>query len=77
MADVVHCACGAAGDLGEMVEHCASKLGSGEDAHELDVEEPERIGALRAKRERLEDVRARLADVAGVTVDELREALRL
>jgi hypothetical protein len=71
------CRCGASGDVGELVEHCVSGLGSPDDQREHGLaEEPEQVATARASRRRAEQVRQALADAAGVSVAELRAALR-
>jgi hypothetical protein len=71
------CRCGATGDAGELLEHAISALANPEDrrVHGWDGE-AERVAQARASRRRAEQVRQALADAAGVSVAELREALR-
>lgn len=71
------CSCGAHGDLGELTEHVISKLGDPDDKNEhvLNCEDPEQVADERVRLARLAEVRERLAEIAGVTVEELRDAL--
>ena len=71
------CRCGAVGvDTGDLISHAVTALSDPDDTrpHGWDGE-PGEVTRARLARQRREEVRRRLADAAGVTVDELREAL--
>lgn len=71
------CKCGAKGDPAELAEHCVTALDAPDDARVHGWRgEPEQVKAARARRKTADDTRRKLADAAGVTVAELREALR-
>lgn len=75
----ITCPCGARGDAGEMAAHMATVLDDPDDSRSHQWQggpEPEQVAAARAARTRREEVRLKLADAAGVSVAELREALR-
>lgn len=78
MADiaVVRCTCGAHGDKGEMIEHVISHLHDREDArtHGWD-NEPAVVTEFRQDMARKQGLRRKLAEAAGITEQELREAL--
>jgi hypothetical protein len=71
------CRCGATGDVGELLEHAISALANPEDqrVHGWDGE-TQHITQVRAARDHREATRRRIADQLGVSVAELREALR-
>jgi hypothetical protein len=72
------CRCGAVGaDTGDLISHAVTALSDPDDIrpHGWDGE-PDQVAAARAARQRREEVRRRLADAAGVTVEELRAVLR-
>jgi uncharacterized membrane protein len=60
-----------------MTEHVVTKLGDPDDTaeHVLDCGDPEQVAVERARVTRMDEVRRALAEAAGVTVEELREAL--
>lgn len=71
------CRCGAKGDPGELAEHCITAIDSPDDTRSHGWSgEPQEVKDARAARQARETARRKLAEVAGVTVDELRDALR-
>jgi len=77
LSALIVCRCGARGDEGELVEHALSALSNPEDEREHGwAGEPQEVKDARAARQARETTRRKLAQVVGVTVDELRKALR-
>lgn len=73
----VQCVCGASGDQGELVEHCVSRLSDPDDNRTHGwPDESEQVTRARAVLSRRLETRQQVADQLGVSVAELREALR-
>lgn len=75
------CSCGArGGDVGELAEHMITFLERGDLGHHVagpeGLEEPSRVTELRQRVDRRHAIRQKLAEATGVTVEDLREALR-
>lgn len=78
MDEMITCACGAAGDSGDITQHVVTALGDATDTrdHTLSVEDPPQVAAARAEHERLAGLRAQILETTGLTAAELAAAIR-
>lgn len=77
MSKSFRCTCGAAcEDVGELEEHVMSVVGGGTHEPAKSQHMTARLKEHAAKRQQREQTRQKIADVLGVSVEELREALR-
>jgi hypothetical protein len=72
------CICGAAGDVGELEEHCLEKFRSVEDQQDhqiIGVEEPVSITEARQSWQELFAIQNRLVEVFEAPIEKIRQAL--
>lgn len=72
---IVTCICNARGDEGEMVEHVISHLTDPDDSHTHGLaNEPEQVTAVRNQAAERTEYRRKLAEAAGLTLEQLQLA---